>query len=137
MLIDCGDVVSIETTVRPDQKPRLQNKNTHTQKIPMSTKPMLKLAVAVTLLSSAALTAPAQDAGALVDKLVKKGVLSSQEGEEVRLLARGQFAQTRRAGFDGCHIARIAGPLSARKGKSGQESKKGVAREARGACPPV
>ena len=50
----------------------------------MSTKPMLKLAVAVTLLSSAALTAPAQDAGALVDKLVKKGVLSSQEGEEVR-----------------------------------------------------
>ncbi len=50
----------------------------------MPIKPMLKLSVAAALLSSAALTLQAQDAGALVDKLVKKGVLSSQEGEEVR-----------------------------------------------------
>ncbi len=43
----------------------------------------LKLAAALAL-GSAAVTAQAQDAGALVDRLVKKGILTAQEGEEVR-----------------------------------------------------
>ncbi len=57
---------------------------------------MLKLAVALTL--GAASTSHAQDAGALVDKLVKKGVLSSQEGEEVRADMMRDFATQTSAG---------------------------------------
>ena len=59
---------------------------------------MLKLAVALTLFSAAAATTQAQDAGALVDKLVKKGVLSSQEGEEVRADMMRDFATQTAAG---------------------------------------
>ena len=64
----------------------------------MPNQPILKLAAALTLLSSVALTAQAQDAGALVDKLVKKGVLSSQEGEEVRADMMRDFTQQTAAG---------------------------------------
>ena len=56
--------------------------------------PMLKLAVALTLVSAAAATSHAQDAGALVDKLIKKGVLTDQEGEEVRADMMRDFSQT-------------------------------------------
>ena len=59
---------------------------------------MLKLAVALTLVSATAATSHAQDAGALVDKLVKKGVLSSQEGEEVRADMMRDFATQTAAG---------------------------------------
>jgi hypothetical protein len=38
--------------------------------------------------------AAAQDAGALVDKLIKKGVLTSQEGEDVRAEMMKDFTQT-------------------------------------------
>ena len=55
---------------------------------------MLKLAVALTLVSAAAATSHAQDAGALVDKLVKKGVLTDQEAEEVRADMMRDFSQT-------------------------------------------
>src|SRR6187402_2994052 len=54
----------------------------------------LKLAAALTLACSAAISAQAQDAGALVDKLIKKGILSDQEGEEVRADMMRDFAQT-------------------------------------------
>ncbi len=64
----------------------------------MTKTPMLKLAVALTLVSAAAATSYAQDAGALVDKLVKKGVLSSQEGEEVRADMMRDFATQTSAG---------------------------------------
>ena len=64
----------------------------------MTKTPMLKLAVALTLVSAAAATSHAQDAGALVDKLVKKGVLSSQEGEEVRADMMRDFATQTSAG---------------------------------------
>ncbi|MDB6152704.1 MAG: hypothetical protein JWL90_1157 [Chthoniobacteraceae bacterium] len=53
----------------------------------------LKLAAALALVSSA-ITAQAQDAGALVDRLVKKGVLTAQEGEEVRADMTRDFAAT-------------------------------------------
>ena len=59
---------------------------------------MLKLAVALTVFSAAATTSRAQDAGALVDKLVKKGVLTSQEGEEVRADMMRDFATQTPAG---------------------------------------
>ena len=59
----------------------------------MTKTPMLKLAVALTLFSAAA-TTQAQDAGALVDKLVKKGVLTDQEAEEVRADMMRDFSQT-------------------------------------------
>ena len=36
----------------------------------------------------------AQDAGALVDKLIKKGILTDQEGEEVRADIMRDFSQT-------------------------------------------
>ncbi len=55
---------------------------------------MLKLAVALTLVSAAATTSHAQDAGALVDKLVKKGVLTDQEAEEVRADMMRDFSQS-------------------------------------------
>ena len=55
---------------------------------------MLKLAVALTLVSAAVTTTHAQDAGALVDKLVKKGVLSDQEAEEVRADMMRDFSTT-------------------------------------------
>ena len=58
----------------------------------------LKLAVLLTLISAGAATSHAQDAGALVDKLVKKGVLSSQEGEEVRADMMRDFATQTSAG---------------------------------------
>lgn len=64
----------------------------------MLNKPTLKLAAALTLLATTALTAQAQDAGALVDKLVKKGVLSSQEGEEVRADMMREFTSQTAAG---------------------------------------
>ena len=57
-------------------------------------KPTLKLAAALALACSTLLTAQAQDAGALVDKLIKKGVLTDQEGEEVRAEMTRDFAQT-------------------------------------------
>ena len=55
--------------------------------------PMLQLAAALTL-AAAAPTARAQDAGALVDKLIKKGVLTDQEGEEVRADMMRDFSQS-------------------------------------------
>ena len=58
----------------------------------------LQFAVALTLLAAGSLTSQAQDAGALVDKLVKKGVLSSQEGEEVRADMMRDFATQTPAG---------------------------------------
>lgn len=64
----------------------------------MTKTPMLKLAAALTLGAAAALPSHAQDAGALVDKLVKKGVLSSQEGEEVRADMMRDFATQTSAG---------------------------------------
>ena len=54
---------------------------------------MLQLAAALTL-AAAAPTARAQDAGALVDKLIKKGVLTDQEGEEVRADMMRDFSQS-------------------------------------------
>jgi hypothetical protein len=60
----------------------------------MLPKPSLKLAAALALACSASLPAPAQDAGALVDKLIKKGILTDQEGEEVRADMTRDFAQT-------------------------------------------
>lgn len=57
-------------------------------------KSTLKLAAALALAGSTAVTAQAQDAGALVDKLIKKGVLTDQEGEEVRAEMTRDFAQT-------------------------------------------
>jgi len=59
----------------------------------MTKTPMLKLAAALTLIA-AALPAQAQDAGALVDVLIKKGVLTDQEGEEVRADMTRDFATT-------------------------------------------
>ncbi|KAB2645990.1 MAG: hypothetical protein DVB27_08475 [Verrucomicrobia bacterium] len=58
----------------------------------------LQFAVALTLFAAGSLTSHAQDAGALVDKLVKKGVLSSQEGEEVRADMMRDFATQTPAG---------------------------------------
>ena len=58
----------------------------------------LQFAVALTLLAAGSITSHAQDAGALVDKLVKKGVLSSQEGEEVRADMMRDFATQTPAG---------------------------------------
>ena len=60
--------------------------------------PMLKLAVALTLVSAAVSTTHAQDAGALVDKLVKKGVLTDQEAEEVRADMMRDFSTQTSAG---------------------------------------
>ena len=60
--------------------------------------PMLKLAVALTLVSAAVSPSHAQDAGALVDKLVKKGVLTDQEAEEVRADMMRDFSTQTNAG---------------------------------------
>src|SRR4051812_15889000 len=60
----------------------------------MFNKPSMKLAVAFALACSATMAAQAQDAGALVDKLVRKGVLNDQEAEEVRADMTRDFAQT-------------------------------------------
>jgi hypothetical protein len=60
----------------------------------MLNKPTLKLASALVLACSAAISAQAQDAGALVDKLIKKGILTDQEGEEVRADMMRDFSQT-------------------------------------------
>ena len=54
----------------------------------------LKFAVLLTLISAGAVTSHAQDAGALVDKLVKKGVLTDQEAEEVRADMTRDFTTT-------------------------------------------
>jgi len=59
----------------------------------MTKTPMIKLAAALTLIA-AALPVQAQDAGALVDVLIKKGVLTDQEGEEVRADMTRDFATT-------------------------------------------
>ena len=64
----------------------------------MFNKSPLQLAVALTLFSAGAAVSHAQDAGALVDKLVKKGILSSQEGEEVRADMMRDFATQTPAG---------------------------------------
>ena len=56
--------------------------------------PSLKLAAGLAFLSLSALTTQAQDAGALVDKLIKKGILTDQEGEEVRADMMRDFSQT-------------------------------------------
>lgn len=53
---------------------------------------MLKVAAAAVLLGAAG--AQAQDAGALVDALVKKGVLTDQEAEDVRSQMMRDFATT-------------------------------------------
>jgi len=55
---------------------------------------MLKMAVAATLLGATGLSAQAQDAGALVDVLVKKGVITDQEAEDVRSQMMRDFATT-------------------------------------------
>jgi hypothetical protein len=60
----------------------------------MLKQPTTKLATALALACFATLSAQAQDAGALVDKLIKKGVLTDQEGEEVRAEMTRDFAQT-------------------------------------------
>ena len=60
----------------------------------MLKQPSMKLAVALALACSVTLAARAQDAGALVDKLIKKGILTDQEGEEVRADMTRDFAQT-------------------------------------------
>ena len=52
----------------------------------------LKLAAAAVLLTG--LTAQAQDAGALVDALVKKGILNDQEAEQIRADMTRDFATT-------------------------------------------
>ena len=54
----------------------------------------LKLAAAAVLMASAGLTAQAQDAGALVDALVKKGILNDQEAEQIRADMTRDFATT-------------------------------------------
>lgn len=46
--------------------------------------PLLKLAILTTCVASAALPLPAKDADALVDALVRKGVLTSQEADDIR-----------------------------------------------------
>ncbi|MFQ3670523.1 MAG: hypothetical protein SNJ84_03605, partial [Verrucomicrobiia bacterium] len=46
-------------------------------------KSILSLGLALSM-TAGTWTATAQDSGALVDALVRKGVLSSQEGEEIR-----------------------------------------------------
>src|SRR5258708_31397325 len=60
----------------------------------MLKKPSMKLAVALALACSATISAQAQDAGALVEKLVRKGILTDQEAEEVRADMTRDFAQT-------------------------------------------
>lgn len=57
--------------------------------------PMLKLAVAATL-AAAALTAPAaaQESSALIDALVRKGILNDQEAEEIRADLSREVSQT-------------------------------------------
>jgi len=60
----------------------------------MFKQPSMKLAVALALACSATIPAQAQDAGALVDALIKKGILTDQEGEEVRADMTRDFAQT-------------------------------------------
>jgi len=60
----------------------------------MLKQPSMKLAAALALACSSSIPAPAQDAGALVDKLTQKGVLTDQEGEEVRADMTRDFAQT-------------------------------------------
>ncbi len=54
----------------------------------------LKLAAATVLMASAGLTAQAQDAGALVEALVKKGILNDQEAEHIRADMTRDFATT-------------------------------------------
>jgi hypothetical protein len=60
----------------------------------MFKQPSMKLAVALALTCAATNPAEAQDAGALVNALIKKGVLTDQEGEEVRADMTRDFAQT-------------------------------------------
>ena len=54
----------------------------------------MKLAVGLMAITAMAFSAMAQDSGALVDQLVKKGVLSDQEGEEVRAELLKEFSKT-------------------------------------------
>lgn len=56
--------------------------------------PTITLAAALTLAGSMAIPAGAQDAGALVDALVRKGVLTDKEGEEIRSEMKQDFAKT-------------------------------------------
>jgi len=59
----------------------------------ISIKP-IKAAVAIVAACASVLPAQAQDAGALVEALVKKGILTDQEAEEVRADMTRDFAQT-------------------------------------------
>ncbi|MHA3775347.1 putative porin [Verrucomicrobiota bacterium sgz303538] len=56
--------------------------------------PTITLAAALVLVGSAVIPAKAQDAGALVDALVRKGVLTDQEAEEIRADMTREFSQT-------------------------------------------
>ncbi|MEP6671521.1 MAG: putative porin [Chthoniobacter sp.] len=60
----------------------------------MHSKYTLKLAAALAAIGCTAAPLHAQDAGALVDKLIKKGILTDQEGEEVRADMMKDFSQT-------------------------------------------
>ena len=53
----------------------------------------LRFAVSVALLAAAA-ASQAQDAGALVDALVRKGILTDQEAEEIRAEMTRDFTNT-------------------------------------------
>ncbi len=53
-----------------------------------------RTAVALALATTSASVAVAQDNGASIEKLVQKGVLSSQEGEEVRAEMTRDFSST-------------------------------------------
>lgn len=59
----------------------------------ISMKP-IKAVAAIVAACATVLSAQAQDAGALVDALVKKGILTDQEAEEVRADMTRDFAQT-------------------------------------------
>lgn len=56
--------------------------------------PTLTLAAAFAFVGAVATPVPAQDAGALVDALVRKGVLTDQEAKEIRAEMKRDFAET-------------------------------------------
>lgn len=60
----------------------------------MFPQPSLRFVAALAFFSLPALPSRAQDAGALVDKLIQKGILTDQEGEEVRADMTRDFART-------------------------------------------
>src|SRR5690606_1359811 len=79
-----GCNISREASRRPEREPFLALCLRAPTEHPMLKKNLLKLATYTALAASATLPATAEESSALVDALVRKGVLTTKEADEIR-----------------------------------------------------